>query len=763
MPIVIPVLGASDPPSSEVIYAARSSIRVGSEDADAGRSSVSVTSTAFRAGMASITPSATVPFGAYSSIRVGNGSRYPAYGSAEILSGDSFLILADLLSEDLSGPNLGSFGFAEIHAELEVNDVVVPIKSFQYQVPTGRLGSILNIRLAVPNVSAVPAGASVKFSLKVRVNGVQSTYVLLDNGKLQEREYQISYTGGNNGGPQDEVSFSSLDVISDKFGLAPRRPVVMFDPYRVRYDQVQTRNDQAVRDEQGRPILPIVEPVAGLSMRTILRRAYTGAGGFAFITSAPSYGNWGTFLGTAGTDQQGCGFTGIVTNITDYKVRRADFSIENGWHDGAQPTVAMYAPVYFVENGVLFIIDVDKPLPYGITPHQITLAAHKNLTERIEYKPDANAVLLTYQYDGNDPSEDPAKLSRDVYNDEVVDESGTEGEVGWSKITTRRWDREVYMADAPDDVLDTFPLSVETETQQSVVWYDADGLPSVVRSRVTHQETTDYLYEGDLKIRHIKEVKAAVPDPGAGFLVSLIVVERETCEISWKEDPNNPGVKIQDRVRIDTVQRCAYDPNTLETITDDSGSTDFVRMIPILLAQASGVIDETWLLSDLLPSSSVRMALQNMKGSQYDVEVIEIDYLNNTHKKSYTEPTTGSTRNDPFESKSRTILLRDTVSEAEIGYRIPVPVNAYELPRARALELGYRVLRRLNDPLQSLPISMAGVDFVIARGSIIKGQKRSGYTGNYFVTGYSINGDNLGKRNHRISQTLEATELLSVS
>lgn len=758
MPIIVPITGAGDGDLFVHVVPAYSAITVKVSHAYSAIEAVTIEGLTSDEGLQSVAIGKNLDRVIRSAVELGEVNTDTAIQALEVIKGDDFLILADLLAENLSGPNIGSFGYLEINAVLLVNGTPVPIKSFQYQVPTGRLGSTLSVVLADPNVALVPVGAAITFSLVVTVGGTTSYYQLINNGKLQEREYQITYQGGNAGGPKDVVSFSSLDVMNDKFSLAPRRPVVLFDPSRVRYDDVRVNPSQAVRDEHGTPILPIVEPVYGLSMKQILNRAYTSGGGF--ISTISGSFAWTYLIGGPGANPIGCGFTQVITNIADYLVRRADFTIEAGWHDGAQPVVAMYAPVYFVEGTRLFIIDVDKPLPFGVSPHTVSLAEHKSLSERVEYKPDANAVLLTYQYNGNDLSEDPARVSRDVFTEEVIDETGTPNEVGYSKVSVRRWDREFYMTDNPTEVLDTLPLSTNTETQQYVVFYDTDGNPVPVGQRLTHQETVDYLYEGDLKIRHIKETKVAIPDPSNNFLVSLIVAETETCEISWTEDPTRPGVKIQDRVRTDVWAVCAYDTEGSENIDYGDGAIEFTRMIPFLQAQASGVMTDTWALTLPIPIKSIRETLHHMKGQQYDVEVVETDYINNTHKRSFTQPTTGSVTNDPYEAKSRSMLIRDTVSEGIIGPRVPVPVNAYELPRIRAIELARRVLYRLNNPLMALPIVLPGVDFSIRRGSVITGQKRTGYTGNYFVTGYSISGENLGKTGHRVSQTLEATQLL---
>lgn len=706
--------------------------------------------------------------------RLAFSSEYIIYRTQEVssqtgtvISGDSFLILADVLEANLAGSNIGQYGQYEIDAVYKINGTEVEIKYFSYQVPTGKLGSLLNVTLADgQNVSQVPNGATITLDLTVKVGGVTSLYNLVTYAKLQERNIKIAFKGGNNAGPVDEITVGALDIIADKFSLGPRRPVTMFDPSRVKYDSVNTTSENLMRDSHFGIIYPVIEAVYGLTMKQILNRAYTGIGGHVFASALPSsFGpGWTSYRSSAANDQLGCGFTQVITNIDDYPVRMANFTIEGGWHDGAQPSVAMYAPLYFVQGTKLFIWYTDKLPPASMPAHQLLLDAHKSLNRQMAFKPDRNAVALTYQYAKGDPFEDSERLSRDVRLPDDVVPTGTEGTAGYSVVTTVRWVREYYMADAPDDVLDSVPLSTDITTEQVITWYGTDGTPTGDSfMRTTGTEHIDYFYEGELNTGYERVIEASVANPASAFAVSLVTASRETCEIAWTDDPNNPGLKIQAWCTIEESGKCFFDPDKTETVSDAGGDVTFVRMIPILLAQASGIVESSWLMSGEIPIKTTKMTLHPKGGKQYDVEVIESDLLNNTTKKSYVDPTTGGhPNNDPYQSRSRTILLRDLTSEAEIGPRIPVEVNTYELPRDRAIALGNQVLQRFKNPLELMPIDLPGVDFAIAQGTIIEGQIRSdGFTDKHIVTGYSITGQNLGKQGHRISQSLETLELLA--
>lgn len=771
MPTTLPIVESELGPSVDVLYRAIGSIDIVSGVKTTGLQSIDIKSQTNKPALQSIDVGRDTTRKSLSSISVDRFSLVKALQSIDIVNGDSFVILVDVLQEELAGPNLGSYGQVDINAQLLVNDVEVPIKSFSFNVPTGKLGSTLNCVLANPSVTTVPAGASIEFNLVVTLNGTPHYYNLMTDGKLQERSNSIKYKGGQNDGSIDEVSFGATDVIADKFGLAPRRPVIMFDPSRVNIHEINTRQQDAIRQENGSVILPVVEPIVGLSMRQIISRAYTGSGGYGFITSfSPGYlagTEWGSLMVQAGTNQQGCGFDNIITNIPDYRVRRADFTIEGGWHNGAQPCLAMYDPLYFVQGSKLFIIDVDRALPFGATPHLLTLGDHKSLSEHIAFKPDTNAVLLTYQYAANDPSEDPARQIREVFK-ETTDEAGVAGDADYTKTVTRRWDYELYLPDEPTNVLLTLPKSIEVDSYQTFGYYTTDGTSFIYTdygARIVHSETTEYTYENELLVNTEKVTKGLLTC-GSVRDMSLIDLEREVTHIIWTDDPYNPGNKLQDRVITDISGLVVIIDNAeTETVSSPIGDQTVSRPVSVLLAQASGVIttDSLFHMTNMVPLVCIRKTLHRIADNQFNVNVVEVDYLNNTVKRSYADPVTGTNSTSQYGSKSRTILLRDTDSETAIGPRIPASVNAYELPRTRALELGHNAMKRIKNPLQQLPIDLPGVDFVIARGSIVSGQRRSGaYTTNYFVTGYSITGQNLGKQGHRINQSLEAIELLTV-
>lgn len=784
MTLILPIEGAGDVPLVTRQYAAYGAIEIGNYDTTPAHGAIEVSSErpyAARAAIEILGDTVRSVIGAIDTVNITHNT---AIGACEIMSGDSFLIMADIINANLTAEALGESAMLFINARLMIDEAEVLIKDFNFQKPTGRLGSLLNVTLAKPSdYNLITIGARVDFSLIVTVDGDEHPYPLMVNSKLSEDDFKIAYRGGQFGGPVDSITISTLDAAGDKFTLTPTRPVIMFDPNRTRFDDVQTDPENAIRDHAtGSIILPIVEPVSGLTMRKILNRAYTSIGsGYANVLTPvqASAFSWNRMYVGKLTDvswQSGCGFDKVITNIKDYPVRQANFTIEEGWHGGAKPSVQMFDPLYYPSgpnDNHLVILDVDKPLEFGVEVYDILLSYHKALSQRRAYRPDTNQVLLTYQYMGNDPSEQPQKQMRERTDvtypvDTSTAEGGANyGEEGYIKHTLRERVREWYMPDDPENVLDTLPIYTELEIEQTYVLRNDAGVVVFNQVRVTSVDRTEHYYVGDLKIGHTRTLRTRLFTPDATLndrmASQMQTTQREVCEISWIDDPSRKGTKLQSLVNTTLQELCVVSTEP-QTIDIDGVPHEHYPMVPLIEANLGGYINkDDWVLVDgLVTTLTQTKLLRKRKGNQYDVLVTDVDHINGGGaRNSIAEPVVGSTRHDQFEVRSRTILLKDAPSIAEIGPRIPEQVNAYELPRDRAIELGQRKLYRFVNPLKNMPIDLPSPMLALDRGSVVRGQTRSGYSGNFIVTGLGITGQSLGKSGeHRIFQNLETIELL---
>lgn len=700
-------------------------------------------------------------------ISIGGLRAVTGRGTVEILGGEGLDILVDVIPEELgTGPGPAGFYWTEeITCRLLVDGDEVDITAFDYSMPKDSLGAALNCTLAQPDLVQVPANAAITFQLGFTRGGVTRWVSLVQNGRIAGRDYTVAWrSSGNAGGPADTVQVSSVDILADKFGLAPRRPVSMYDPQRVKQSDVEVRPSDALQAEDGTPILPIYEPVAGLTSRQVLERAYTSRPGFTMIT-AGSYGTDPSAtvrLESAINDSRhvgvGLGFAGIVTNIPTYAVRRADFTVEGGWHEGTGPVVGPFGPAYFVIGNRLYIMNTDAQLPAGLTVRRLPMDDYVRLQLLTPVRDLQNAVIVTYAMDPEELAQSES-LYADSRVEQVTTESGVFGTMGYSKQESYVRFRVMKRLD-DHSVVAEFPESTEVRTYGTETVAQLDGDGKVIgwlagALKLLHRETQQDTYDGLLKTGHTKVVEAHVGERLIGGWASeLRPVLNEKCTIVWKQDPNNLDQMIQVR---NTTQISGLVYQAKET--REVGGQKINMLYPALVADAGGIITGAGKFLEDMAIETITEYLRPLGGSQVDVQVVVQNHLTGSIKRGVTQPRTGNRSTSVYTAKQRSVLLRDLDSEALIGQRKPLGFNAGELPRTLALPLGHRVLYRLMNPAHQSNMELPGVDMALQKGAIIKGQLRvGGDTPPCVVTGFNISGNNLGQQGHRIFMRCEGVE-----
>lgn len=676
--------------------------------------------------------------------------------AADVRNGASFFILADVVEADPVGevgdPPAGYYTGQFITGRLFVNGDEVDISEFDYDKPRDKLGARLNLTLTYPSLQPVPLRATLRFDLVVEFRGVERTYTLVDQGRLGGRDISISLGQGRR--PADEATVAGVDVLQDKFSLRPTRPVVLYDSDRVTYNEVEVQQRDAVHFEDGTPIMPVLEPHANLTMLKVLERAFTnrpGSWGVRGMTSglrAQLGLRYGLVSGHGTTfEDVGLGFERVVTNIPDYPVKRADFTIEGGWKDGADPFVAMYNPAYFVRANWLYVMDTERVLPYGVVPRPVTVDDYTLLSLSWPYKDFRNAVLLTHMAEAD---ETEVFYTSRVETPEAQ-ESGRFGEAGYSKTETSIRIKEARLLGDPGVILAEFVESVETKT------YVDYGYGAIL----SHREIEQTTYQNDMKVGHDKRVYGLVT-VGREKSLTLREVLREVCAITWNENPLEPGSYTQ--ARNDTlVTGLVYLSDETQKVLTPEGEKEVPIKVPALYAQKSGFITDDGTLEEGRPIKRITEVLRQGRGNQVDVQTTVIDFLTGTIDRSTTQPRTGSRATSNINARQVTTLLFEKDGpngETAVGPRIPEPVNAGELPRDRALELGHRILDSLTSPTAVKRLNISGADVTLERGSVIRAFMRDGTpAGDFMVLGYGIKGTNLGRKGHNVVMSVEGVEL----
>lgn len=770
MPLSIPIPGAGDEVKDTVRFYVAGSMQIAATSIQSSAcNSVEIQNADTYTASHSISVQAHTTKAVRASISTVNKQYSVARRGISVADGDGFMILARILSGDLV--NLSGKMY-EINGVFKIDNVEYRIKRFEYQAPTGKIGKILNVVLLDTDKSIVDAftyASSVDFGLRIRYGTVDTYYPLIENGKLNRTGYTMAF----NRGPNDEITVGVTDIVSDKFSLAPRSGVIMFDPYKIPFSDVKTDPKNAIKDEFGRAIMPVMEPVAGLTSHMVMNRAYTRARGswYAMVTLPSLYNtlNWGAYMPTPATDYEGCGFDNVITNIPNYKVKQAEFTLSEGWHSGALPVYAMYRNIQFVEGNDLHIYNIDKPLPPGMEPIEVPLSMHKQLDEVVVYTPESNAVLLTYQADPANWGEGTFVIwTRDKNTSSTTRETGSDG--NRTETSLWSWRREFYPSNEIDNVLEAVPVSEHTIVKQDIIVYDADEEESIkIPLAMVRDESITYRYTRNLCQGYSKTITIGTLINQNDDLVWIETeAEREFCTIGWKSDPQNPGQMIQDYVKLDVTGKAVYDLEAEEEANYNGSPISVNRYTSLLEAVEAGVLRSgDWRLTDNITLRRSRTSLDRISNGQMMARTVEVNCLTGGTNNSSSEPVTGNVLTgqvSQYQTQATTKLFRDLESEAEIGTRIPIGINAYELPYDLAMQLGRDALARLRYPPRNMPLTLPSFNFQIRQGVVFRPRLRDGslYSKRFIVTGFSVIGENLGQTGHKVFQTLEADELLPV-
>jgi hypothetical protein len=718
---------------------------------------------------------------------------FRAINSIDVSAGEGFTVVADILDSDIATAPTGPNGPQQINAKLYLNGVETDIESFQWQQPTGKIGGSLNAILAAKTLVGVPETATVDFDIIVKTPAGDRVYKAMINGKMVGRDHNIKFVGGESPRPVDEVTIAAVERINDSLELAPRKPVIMFDPSKIDPETLDIRDTSSfIVDSGGRPIIPILEPVGGLNLHTALRRAYTSSGGYAHMTplERAASARVGGRISSIDTDQIGVGMGGVVTNIQNFPISRVDFSISGTWHSGIGFALSPFDPVIFTRGTTFHIMDIDQYLPAGSNPPIITADDHYALGEIKPPLPNKNAVLVTYEYrhgEWNEGEEaEEGSIIETTVNETTVDESGDVFDESYTKVTTTTTFVEVTNSLDPQTILSTFELYRTVNTIGNI---DIDG---ILTQKLIHSEVMSTYYLGDLIIGYGKTVyglitvgsssggsvsaSVTVGDRDGGFEYQSIdtapspvlkPVQTENNVIWWIDDPLNPGNKIQ-LYNITRTQGLIYRSSEPETVTNPitGGEMEIYRKWPALVAQASGVVDEDGTF-EWGALSTTREDLIRIHRNQSKVSVRVIDHLNGTIKTSFTsgkvQSGQGGDGNSVDETglRTRTMLLRHTGSETSIGPRVPDSINIPGLRKFDALALGNRILARQQTAPVVQPVDLTGFNFSARRGSVFRVADRDGVLRGAYVTGLSVTGTNLGRDGHNIQMSLDTVKLLT--
>ncbi len=599
---------------------------------------------------------------------------------------------------------------------LRINDSEVPLSGFSFQANANDLGTRADV--SIPDLSAVIARGD-QFDLTLRLNfGDLPKSRLIKDGKVagSTKSWGAARLAGLTVA-DDKISIVGIDNISYRWKLAPRIPQVFFDPQYLTLDENDTETN--VIDEDGVKIEAAITQVGYLDLEYLLNYAYV----------------------------EKCGFDEVIHNLPNYRIPRADFSLNASFHSIATSFYALFRPIIFEDDNRLFIIDVFGEIPEGI----LSGARLINLNGYITYtnqEPEAqitNAVLLTHReisVQSLTEDEFPANVTqRQEYEEQNV---GTPFTSGWQLTRFTRFIAEIHDdEDDPSKITSEVVWKVETRTSG----YDENG---TFRDLSIETQTDRYSNSWRLKLGYVKIVEAFVENGSGLSLMQTVMIE--TNVLVWKPSVRKPGEWEKN-----------FSKTSVEGLVLVDGTGSDAILTPIMDASRNKEIpDDDSIPIEQRPISSQIEVWRYTGADQIEVHIQKLDQLTKRSSSTRTVEHVGTNAvrirsGDSFNTKQ--VLLVDETSDTDNGPREPISFDAGYVPYTTAKELALRMLALSNAPLQTVSLTLPSFDGGIRRGSVRRVRDRDGNEINMIVTGYRVTGTQKRPGFLTISQSIEGFQL----
>lgn len=591
----------------------------------------------------------------------------------------SLTILVDVLDSALAAAqnaNLRRYG-----TRLLVDDVEVPIRRATLEARPDTLGTELRVTLARPEISQVTLTASLTFQIGLWTGAAFVWITLISNGKLAARQSPVRNEAGR---PSDELEISVVDVIADRWNRAPRAPIHLYDPVQLSAPDPSQISAQRIELQDGGVIVPENIAIADMRLREVLNHAYV----------------------------DGVGFSSVVTNIPDFPVSEADFTLDGGYDAGVRPLLQLFSPLLFERNNVLFIVAPDAPLPSGFSARSFAQSSTTELSDSLPAAQPVNSILLRLK----------AATSADYFTERIdadFSSSGVFGTPGYTETTIEKRIREYRNFAAPLQVVREEVVSEVT----TVVDYEFNPIEITTLS-----QSYDVL---NRKTGHSRRVAKLLPDLNSdGALTLQNDVTRQEQLITYRPNPLDSRQDVQDTVT--TVE------SGLILVDDGNLYLENAFKIPLTDAHVTGYIDPSG--EQRVEHGDIRTVTESLRvrGQQIDVESRIVNHLANAPVQTTITTRPGAVVVDrQRQAPARNLLL--TIPGTDDEGRRAQTFDAGSLPNDIAISLAMRKLQRLNAPPSQLLLNPAYVDISIKRGSILSVHGRNdAVIGTYIVEGYSI-------------------------
>lgn len=581
-------------------------------------------------------------------------------------------LLVELLPFEPAG------NYQDVGARLFIGGENIPIISFEETADEQTAGKTVTVELHDPNDKS-KLTADAEFLIETYVLSVAGEPVWEPclSGKINSKSVNIANADGK---PNDSVSFTSIST--DRLRKSPTRNLVVYDSAR---SEVDTSEFEPVYDTTGKAYTLEAINVPGLSLHKL----------FDLIL------------------KERCGFASVKSNLPDYPIRRADFSIFGTYYDGIKPFIGMFKALDFqTADNVLWLTDPTATLPAGFpAPRVLQAAKIQSISADSQVE-----KIKCFEMQFSQSEEGDFFTTKTVPTEQ---ETRTRSGTLIAKTLTKTKIRQYRSNYARSIVLREVVASETVETY---------GANSIFPSEIT-TETFTFDYLGRQK-QSVKTVQKRLPDMTAGGAVSLREVSEVELNHKYGVFPFSARKQFLKRTELIEHSIIAVDAENQYL------GADFPQEITVAhrsgnlkdgMTESYGVTKSATEVFKPLPDGTVKVFRTEI---DHTPEFVGREAIVTT---SRGEPRAGDISVSGNSRPGKVYVFlddNDTFDPDADNETFAVG----ELPLNLAIPLVKRLLENQGKDRLSIPI--VGWNKTVAEGTILTAHGRDGETVNCVVTGY---------------------------
>lgn len=587
----------------------------------------------------------------------------------------TFTFFVDITSETLTSAlsnNLRSYSCG-----LVVDGEPVPILSARLDAPADRLGTELTVILAEPDAALVTASSLVDFLLMVKTSAGWESITILEGARLGGQGARYANESGL---PADSVEISLIDVMADRWNRAPRSPITLYDPSVIDPPSAEQISSETIYTSGGARLVPEYQAISGLSLFSIFEAAYV----------------------------DGCGFDHVISNIDDFPVEMAVFSLTGGYDQAVRPLIESFEPIIFVQANDLWIVTLDNPLPAGFDARTLPISVIGGIDDQLPRRELINGLLVTVK----------DSASGEYFTERLETNSTTQGVFGSGEETHTDIERRVR---------EYRDIAAPTIIKREEEAYLETRVLDAAFNEISIDVVEHHLDALNRPTGHHRTQHSLLPNP-AGELELQLSLD-ETQLITYGQHPLYPQRDIQETITTEQ--------SGLILIDNDQQYLGEPYRIPLHNAHEAGYVDPD--ADQETRFGKLRTVIEQIRvnGGQVERDRRVINHVSKVQEPATTQVIPGDASFDRRQgARTRTVLITTPGSDPES--RRVQPFDGTGLPTETAMRLAALRLARLSSPPKEAQIELAYLEpSLLRRGVDLQVPARTGSLGVYIVRSYS--------------------------